>query len=152
MISWTGKFNTIQKVSRSSENFSDYPETFQTIQKLSRPSRNFPHHPETFQTIRKVSKPSGNFPDHMETFQSIWKLSRPSWDFPDHPDTFHTIWKSVLWACLLIVDFLDTRKNFPDAQKLSRWQCHHATWVFLTLDSRPVHLCLRPPNQALKIL
>ena len=32
-----------------------------------------------------------------------------------------------------MVDFIDTRKNFPDAQKLSRWQCHHATWVFLTL-------------------
>ena len=31
-----------------------------------------------------------------------------------------------------MVDFIDMRKNFPDAQKLFRWQCHHETWVLLT--------------------
>ena len=82
-------------------------------------------HPESFQTIRKVSRPSGNFLDHPESFQTIRKLSRPSGNL-------------CIWACLLMVDFIDTRKNFPDAQKLSRWQCHHETWVFLTL--------LGPPN------
>ena len=119
---------------------SDHPESFQTIRKVSRPSRNFLDHPESFETIRKLSRLSGNFPDHPKTFQTIWKLSRHSGNFPDHPEIFQTIWKLsspsgnlCIWACLLMVDFIDTRKNFPDAQKLSRWQCHHKTWVFLTL-------------------
>ena len=30
-------------------------------------------------------------------------------------------------------NFVNTRKNFPDAQKLSGWQCHRATGVFGTL-------------------
>ena len=87
MISWTGKFNTIQKVSRPSGNFPDHPECFQTIQKVSRPSGKFPYHPETFQTIQKVfrpsglSRPSGKFPDQPESFQTIWKVSRPSGKF-----------------------------------------------------------------------
>merc|ERR1712208_239718 len=63
------------------------------------------------------------FPDHQETFQTIQKISRPSGNL-------------CIWACLLMVDFIDTRKNFPDAQKLSRWQCHHETWAFLTLAQR----------------
>ena len=123
---------------------SDHPESFQTIRKVSRPSGNFPDHPETFQTIQKLSRPSGNFPDHPETFQTIRK-------FPDHPETFQTIRKLSrpsgnlsIWACLLMVDFRDTRKNFPDAQKLSRWQCHHETWVFLTLFDSPSPLGQTP--------
>ena len=38
-----------------------------------------------------------------------------------------------------MVDFIDTRKNFSDAQKLSRWQFHHETWAFLTLVTK---ICL----------
>ena len=153
-------FSDHQKLSRLSRNFQDHPDTFQIIQKPSRPSKNFldfletfqvllrfsklsekyPDHPETFQSIRKFSRLSWNFRDYSETFQIIRKLPRPSGHFPDNPETFQTIRKLsrpsgnlCIWACLLMVDFIDTRKNFPDAQKLSRWQCHHETWVFLTL-------------------
>ena len=52
-----------------------------------------------------------------------------------------------------MVDFIDTRKNFPDAQKLSRWQCHHETWVFLTLlkpPPKPPKRHLRNPNRTSK--
>ena len=107
---------------------------------ISRPSGNFPDHPETFQTIRNLSRPSANFPDHLKTFQIICKLSRPSGKFPDHLGSFQTMWEVTrtsgnlcILACILMVDFIDTRKNFPDAQKLLGWQCHHETLVFLSL-------------------
>ena len=141
------------KVSRLSRKVPDYPEKFQTTRKFSRPSVKFSDHTESFQNMWKVFRPSGKCPDHLESLQTNQKVSRPSRKFPDHPETFQTIQKLsrlpetfqtitkvsrpsgnlCFWTCLLMVDFIDTRKNFPDAQKLSRWQCHHETWVFLTL-------------------
>ena len=111
-----------QKLSRPSGNFPDYPETFQTIRKLSRPSGNFPDHPESFQTIQKLSRLSGNFPDHLETFQTIRKVSRPSGNL-------------CFWTCLLMVDFIDTRKNFPGGNATIR---HGFFWLCPT----PTHLRL----------
>ena len=35
-----------------------------------------------------------------------------------------------------------TRKNFPDAQKLSGWQCHPATQVFGPLTKTHFHFVL----------
>ena len=69
---------------------------------------NFPHHLENIQAIRKLSR----------------KLSRPSRKYSDYLEIFQTVRK--LPSELSRV----TRKNFPDAQKLSKWQCHHATRVF----------------------
>ena len=63
---------------------------------------------DTFQIIRKLSRQSRNFPDCLEAFQTIWKL----------PSEISRV----------------TRKNFTDAQKLSGWQCHDATMVFVPLD------------------
>merc|ERR1712218_98493 len=87
---------------------------------ISRPAGNFPDHPETFQTIRKLSRPSGKFPDHLGSFQTMWEVTRTSGNL-------------CILACILMVDFIDTRKNFPVAQKLSRRQCLHETWVFLSV-------------------
>jgi len=67
----------------------------------------FLYHPETFQIIRKLSRLFGNFPDYLETFQTIRKL----------PSAISRV----------------TCKNFPNAQKLSGWQCHDATMVFVPL-------------------
>ena len=39
-------------------------------------------------------------------------------------------------------NFVNTRKNFPDAQKLSGWQCHRATRVFGTLPLTTLSLIL----------
>ena len=82
----------------------------------------------SFRTIRKISRLSGNFPGYPETFRTIRKISGLSGDFPDHPAIFQTIWK--LPSAISRV----TRKNFPDAQKLSGWQCHDATMVFAPLQ------------------
>ena len=81
---------------------------------FSRLTRNFPDHPETILTIRKLSRLSGNFVDHLENIQTIRKLSGPSGNFP-----------SAISRVM--------RKNFRDAQKLSGWQCHDATMVFVPL-------------------
>ena len=110
---------TIRKLSRLSGNFPG-------IRKLSRLSGNFPGYPETFWTLRKIS---GIFPGYPETFWTIWKISRLSGNFPDHPEIFQTVWK--LPSAISRV----TRKNFPDAQKLSGWQCHDATMVFVPLGN-----------------
>ena len=95
-----------------SGNFPCYPETFQTIQKITRLSGNFPDYPKTFQTMRKLYRPYGKYPDYLEIFQTVRKL----------PSAISGV----------------TRKNFPDAQKLSGWQCHHATQVFKPLQVDPL--------------
>jgi len=143
-------FQTVRKLSRLSRNFPDvynvltwFLETFQTLRKISglsgnfqtvrknsRQSGNFPDCPETFQTVQKLSIQSENFPDSPETFQTIWKLSRLSGNFPDCPETFQTY--TMFWLDFS-VNFVDTRKNFPDAQKLSGRQCRRADGVFLPL-------------------
>ena len=116
---------------RLSRNFLGYSETFQAIRKLSGPSGKYPNYLETFQTIRKVSRLSGIFPDHLEniwtirkTFQAIWKLSGPSRKYPDYLEIFQRVRKIPI----AISGF--TRKIFPNAQKLSGWQCQPATQVF----------------------
>ena len=141
-----------------SGNFLCYLETFQVVWKLSRWSGNFPGRLETFQIIRKLSKLSGNFPgcqklyricgnlpDYVETFHMIWKLSRSSGNFPDHQKTFQTIWKlstNILEITVIQrVDFIATRKNFTDAQKVSGWQCQTANQVFLPLLKSLTNLC-----------
>ena len=103
------------------------------------------HKLESFQMILKVSRLSGKFKDHLESFQTIWKVSRPSVKFPGHLESFQAIWivsrpsgNLCIFACLLMVDFIVTRKNFPGAQKLSGWQCHHKTWLFLPLMCTPL--------------
>ena len=101
-----------------SGNFLDCPETFQTL-------RNFPDFLKTFQTVRKLSRLSENFPDCRKTFQTVGKLSRLSRNFPDCPEYFYAIF------CLdFRANCVDTRKNFPDAKKLSGRQCRHADKVF----------------------
>ena len=79
-----------------------------------------------------LSRPSRNFPDHLESFQITWKVSIST----GKSKKFQKI--LCILACLLMVDFIDTRKNCPDAQKLSGWQCCHETWVFC--------LCAAPPQ------
>ena len=95
-------FETSIMVTRGpkSLNFPD----IQAIRKLSRLSKNFPDHPENIQIIRKLTGPSGKYSDYLEILQTVHKL----------PSTFLRV----------------TRKNFPDARKLSGWQCHDATMVF----------------------
>ena len=78
---------------------------------------------EAFQTVQKPSRLSENFPNCPKTFQTVQKLSRLSRNFPDL--CYVLTW---FWA-----HFLYTRKNFPDAQKLSGWQCQRANGLFLTL-------------------
>ena len=107
-----------------------------------------PHSPETFQTVlkplcfvallycqnsnltnwlklarNKVPRLFGIFPNCPETFQTVLYISRL---YGNLPDLFYVL--SWFWA-----NFVDTRKSFPDAQKLSSWQCQHANGVFLTL-------------------
>ena len=48
--------------------------------------------------------------------------------------------------CLLMVDFIATRKNCPDAQKLSGWQCRHDhvffwLWIVFFRGGRMAHIC-----------
>ena len=102
MISWTGKFQTILKVSwpfrklsRPSGIFSVHPETFQTIRKIFSPSRNFPDHPETFQTIRKLSRPYGNFPVQFQGLRA--KTFRTRKNFLDGNATMPR-WFLCLWS------------------------------------------------------
>jgi len=92
------------------------------IWKLSRLFVNLQDYPETSQTVRTLSRQSGNFPDYPETFQTIQKLSRLSGNFQDHPKLPSAISRV-------------TRRTFPDAKKLSGWQCHDATVVFVPLSS-----------------
>ena len=117
-------FWIIRKICSLSGNVSGYPETFQIIRKISSLSGNFPAYPETFQAIRKLSRLSRNFPDHPENIQPIRKISRQSGKNPDYLEIFQRV-RKLLSAILRV-----TRKNFPDAQKLSGWQCHPATQVF----------------------
>ena len=79
---------------------------------------------ENIETIRELSRLSGNFPGYLETFCTIWKISSTSGNFPDNPKIFQTVLE--LPSAISRV----TRKNFPDAQKLSGWQCHDAMMVF----------------------
>ena len=131
-------FQVIWKLSRLYANFPDCLETFQVVLNPSRSSGNFPDDLETFQVVR-------NFPDYVETFQIMWKLSRWYGNFPGHLETFQIIRKLSklhIWkhsrhileiTVIQRVDFIVTRKNFPDAQKLSGWQCQPANQVFLPL-------------------
>ena len=100
----------IWSVSSLSRKYLTYLETFEAIQKLSKSFGKYPDYPETFQAIRKLSGPSGKYSDYLEILQTVRKL----------PSAFSRV----------------TRKNFPDAQKLSGWQCHDATMVFVPLLSR----------------
>ena len=120
-------FQIIRKISSLSGKYPAYLENIQPIQKISSLSGNFPAYPETFQAIRKLSRLSRNFPDHPENIQPIRKISRQSGKNPDYLEIFQRV-RKLLSAILRV-----TRKNFPDAQKLSGWQCHPATQVFGTL-------------------
>ena len=117
-------FQIIRKISSLSGKYPAYLENIQPIQKISSLSGNFPAYPETFQAIRKLSRLSRNFPDHPENIQPIRKISRQSGKNPDYLEIFQRV-RKLLSAILRV-----TRKNFPDAQKLSGWQCHPATQVF----------------------
>ena len=121
-------FQIIRKISSLSGKYPAYLENIQPIQKISSLSGNFPAYPETFQAIRKLSRLSRNFPDHPENIQPIRKISRQSGKNPDYLEIFQRV-RKLLSAILRV-----TRKNFPDAQKLSGWQCHPATQVFGTLQ------------------
>ena len=143
----------IWKFSRLSGNFPDHPENIKTIRNLSRLSGNFPDHPETFleniQTtqklssypekllaIWKISRLSGFFPGFRETFWTIRRLSWLSRNFQGYSETFRTIWK----ISRLSGNFPDGPETFQCnlkgyVQKLSGWQCHHATKVFGPLGS-----------------
>ena len=121
-------FQIIRKISSLSGKYPAYLENIQPIQKISSLSGNFPAYPETFQAIRKLSRLSRNFPDHPENIQPIRKISRQSGKNPDYLEIFQRV-RKLLSAILRV-----TRKNFPDAQKLSGWQCHPATQVFGPLD------------------
>ena len=83
-----GNFPGRLKLSWSSGNFPDHPETFQVIRILSKPSKNFPDILKNFQVIRRLFCPSINCPIHLETFLAIWKLSRTSENFLGHPKAF----------------------------------------------------------------
>ena len=83
-----------------------------TLWKVSGECRKFRDCLETFQTVWKLSRPSGNFPDRLETFRTKWKLSRPSGNSPDSLESFHT----YLFFSSVDVNFVNSRKNFPDAQ------------------------------------
>ena len=117
-------------------NFPGYPEIFWIIRKkICSPSGNVSGYPETFQIIRKISSLSGKYPAYLENIQPIQKISSLSGNFPDNPEknpnyleNFQRV-RKLLSAILRV-----TRKNFPDAQKLSGWQCHPATQVFGTLQ------------------
>ena len=109
------------KVSMQVQGIACYPETFQAIRKFSGSSGKYPAYPETFQALRKLSRLSRNY---TETFQAIRKISGQSGKYPDYLEIFQRVRK--LPSAILRV----TRKNFPDAQKLSGWQCHPATQVF----------------------
>merc|ERR1711994_634826 len=85
------------------------------IQKIYGSSGKHPAYPETFKAIRKFSP---------ETFQAIRKLSGQSGKYPDYLEIFQRVLK------LPIAISGVTRKNFPDTQKLSGWQCHPTTQVF----------------------
>ena len=124
-------FQIIRKISSLSGKYPAYLENIQPIQKISSLSGNFPAYPETFQAIRKLSRLSRNFPDHPENIQPIRKISRQSGKNPDYLEIFQRV-RKLLSAILRV-----TRKNFPDAQKLSGWQCHPATQVFGTLAPAP---------------
>ena len=136
-------FQAIRKFSGSCIKYPAYPETFQAIRKISRLSGNFPGYLKNFRLsgifpiIRKISSLSGNFPGYPEIFWIIRKISSLSGNFPGTPENFWTIRKisrlsgnfpkgRKLPSAILSV----TRKNFPDAQKISGWQCHPATQVF----------------------
>ena len=127
-------------LSRLSRNFLDYLKNIQTMQAFSRLSGNFPDHLENIQTIRKPSKLSGNFPGYLETFRTIQKISRLSRNFqdypeisrlsgtfPDHLDNLEIFW--TVWKLLSAISRV-MRKNFPNEQNFSGWQCHDATMVF----------------------
>ena len=129
-------FQTFWKASRQSGNFLHCLETFHTVKKISRISG-------IFRTNWKVSRPSGDFPDCLETFRTGWKLSRLSRNFPDCPETFQTGWKlstfvyssvQLMLRLHFMSNFVDMRKNFPDAQQLSGRRCRRADEVFGTLE------------------
>ena len=146
----SGNFSDCPELSKLSGNFPHCLETFQTVWKLSRLSgnfqqcleifqtvQNFPHCPETFHTVWKLSRLSGNFPDCLKIFQTALKLSRQSEKFP------HLFTLRLMFRLHFMGNFVNTRKNFPDAQKLSGWQCQRANDVFGTLADCGVGFILR---------
>ena len=110
-------------------------ETFKAVQKFSRLSRNF-------SDCWKHSLLSKNFQDCQHTFQEVWKLSRLARDFLEtfyvaqklsrQSGTFFDLIHSYVDVNFM-VNFVNTHKNFMDAQKLSGRKCRHAEEVFGTL-------------------
>jgi len=45
-------------------------------------------------------------------------------------------------------NFVNSRKNFPDAQKLSGWQCQRANDVFGTLKKDPIYKGFQDQHKA----
>ena len=70
---------------------------------------------ESFQTIWKLFRHSGTFPDYLETFQTLWKISRESGNL---------FTPNLMFRVHCKANFLNTRKNFPDAQKTFRLAMH----------------------------
>ena len=80
--------------------------------------------PESFCT-------SGKF---LRVYTKLTLKSSLSGKFPDSLDFFpHSTVQASFYG-----QFVFTRKNFPNAQKLSSGQCRHADEVFGTLLKRPV--------------
>ena len=96
-------FQTIWKLSGTSENFPNRLETFHIAWKLSTPSGNFSDCPV-------LSRLSGNFPHCLEKFQTVLKLSTHSGKFP------HLYSLSLMFELHFMGNFVNTSKNFPDAQ------------------------------------
>ena len=70
-------------------------------------------------------------PELLSELKSFWKVSRQSAKFPESLENFNALNSSGFISFSLIL--LYTRKNFPDAQKLSGMQCLLTYWVFLPL-------------------
>ena len=105
---------------------------------LSGPSGNFPNCLKTFHTVWTFSSLSGNFQDRLESFQTVRKLFRQSGNFQ------HLFNLQLMFGLHFLGNFVDTRENFPDAQKLSGWQCQRADDVFGTLVlhwNKFLHIC-----------
>ena len=84
-------------------------QAIRTIWEISRLTRIFRGYPEIFQAIWEFSSLSRNFLDHLKNIQTIHQLSRPSGNFLDGQETSQYNFK-----------------NYPEAKKISGWQCHYA--------------------------
>ena len=93
------------------------------VQKLSKLSGNFQDCPEIFQTARKIFA-------LLETLKTVKKLSRQS-------NTCLNLLFLMLFRMFrlyFMVNFVNTRKNFPHSEKLYGQQCQYADKVFGTLN------------------